>query len=200
MSDIEVLLFDLGGVLLALNDPAETFGVSTDEEAFLHHWISSQAVRDFERGAIDPQTFAQRIVDEADLPYGWQAFLARFDTWPDRLFPGITELLDRIPARYRRALLSNTNEGHWRQAGVADALEHRFDKVFLSYRTGRLKPDPEAFMQVFSAYRCAPERVVFFDDNPANVAAAREIGCQAKLTKGVDELRASLTRLGIPLG
>ena len=197
MPDIKVLLFDLGGVLLRLNDPAETFGLQTGSDEFLEHWIHSPSVREFERGAIDAESFARSIVREAELPYSWQDFLKKFDDWPDELYVGITELLDSIPSQYRRVLLSNTNAIHWHRSGVADALAHRFENVFLSYLTGRLKPDQDAFRMVHVELDCEAGEIVFFDDNPANILAAKEYGLRSVLINGVDELRVSLRQLRI---
>jgi hypothetical protein len=73
MNDIKVLLFDLGGVLLRLNNQSETFGVPMEDDEFLTRWIHSAAVREFERGAIEAESFAKAIVIEADLPYDWRA-------------------------------------------------------------------------------------------------------------------------------
>jgi putative hydrolase of the HAD superfamily len=197
MTDIKVLLFDLGGVLLRLNNQSEIFDLPEDDGAFLARWIRSPAVREFERGAIEAESFAKAIVIEADLRYDWREFLQRFNAWPDKLYPGITDLLDGIPPGYRRVLLSNTNAIHWHRAGIADELAHRFDSVFLSYITGRLKPDLDAFDMVRSELDCVAEQMVFFDDNPANISAAEEFGCRSVLTKGVDELRMSLRQLGV---
>ncbi|MDA0681042.1 MAG: hypothetical protein O3A13_02875 [Proteobacteria bacterium] len=75
MPDIKVLLFDLGGVLLRLNNPQATFGLKTSESEFLDRWLRSPSVRDFERGAIEAETFARSVVGEIDLPYDWREFL-----------------------------------------------------------------------------------------------------------------------------
>jgi putative hydrolase of the HAD superfamily len=197
MKNIKVLLFDLGGVLLQLNSHREVFSLPMDESEFLSRWLRSPAVREFERGAIAAESFAKAIVIEADLPYDWREFLERFHAWPDELYPGITDLLDRIPPNYQRALLSNTNAIHWQHEGIADKLTNRFEYVFLSYVTGRLKPDHEAFQLVQDQLSCQASQIVLFDDNPANVAAAKEFGFQSILTRGADELRMSLIQLGI---
>jgi HAD superfamily hydrolase (TIGR01509 family) len=197
MAKIKVLLFDLGGVLLRLNNPGETFDLHISESEFLERWIHSPAVREFERGAIDAESFAKSIVLEVELPYDWRKFLEKFEALPVQLFPGIAELLDIMPPHYRRVLLSNTNAIHWHRTGVADELAHRFENVYLSYVTGRLKPDTNAFQLVQDELGCEMQQIVFFDDNPANILAAKEIGCRSFLTRGVDELRASLGQLGV---
>ncbi len=197
MPDIKVLLFDLGGVLLRLNSQIETFDLRLDDGEFLSRWIHSPAVREFERGAIEAESFAKSIVVEADLPYDWREFLDRFDSWPDELYPGITDLLDSIPSTFRRALLSNTNAIHWHRDGVADKLAHRLENIFLSYLTGHLKPDRDAFEMVQKELGFDASEIAFFDDNPTNIEAARKLGFQSILTRGEDDLRTSLGKLGI---
>lgn len=194
---IRILLFDLGGVLLRLNSPARTFGLPQSEEDFLQHWIHSESVRRFEQGDIDASTFAASIVNEFRLPYGADEFLRRFEAWPDQLYQGIPELLDSIPKRYSKALLSNTNALHWHRTDVNGTLAHRFDNVFLSYVTGLLKPDAEAFRHAMEICACKPEEIAFFDDNPANVTAAAGLRCHAFVTRGIGELRSTLNALHI---
>ena len=188
-ADVDVLLFDLGGVLLDLNDPAQTFGVEDDVEPFLVRWIRSPAVRDFERGAIDASTFALRVMQEAGLDYSPAEFLARFDAWPGELYEDVPALLDQLSGHYRCALLSNTNAGHWGRAGIESELAHRFERLYLSFETGRLKPDPDSFQQVIDDFGVTPDRVLFFDDNPVNVHAARACGLRAELVRGGADLR-----------
>ncbi len=196
-SRLKVLLFDLGGVLLRLNSTAEVFGLDISEQDFLQLWIHSPAVRQFECGAIDADTIAEKVVTEVGLTYDAAEFLQRFKTWPGEIFPGIPALLDRISPEFSTALLSNTNSIHWLQPGVASALENRLDRIFLSFATGYLKPDAGAYEYARAAFRCARDEIVFFDDNPTNVDAANSLGYEAYLTQGADELGNTLERLGI---
>ncbi len=93
----KVILFDLGGVLLRLNDPIETFGLQIDQNEFKERWLRSPSVRTFESGGMSTEEFARNIVAEAELPYDWQEFLRRFDAWPDRLFDETIDVLNAIP-------------------------------------------------------------------------------------------------------
>ena len=192
---IRALVFDMGGVLVELGEPATVFGLDTGAERFLEHWLMSDTVRDFERDAIDIDTFARSIVTEAALPYDAAEFVRRFMAWPRSAFPGATRMLDSIPGEITRVLLSNTNRYHWHEAGLADALSPHLDRIFLSFETGHLKPDESAFTHVCESIGCAPDQVVFFDDNPLNVRAARAIGIRAIRTRGIDELRNAIAGL-----
>ena len=194
---VRALVFDIGGVLIQLGYPTELFGLAGDTEDFLARWLHSPSVREFERGAIDAETFARRIVTEASLTYDWQEFLERFMAWPGLLFPGIAELLEAIPDRYQRALMSNTNEAHWRDGGLAAQLKERFELRFLSFETGLLKPDVDAFRHLASVLGHSPGEIAFFDDNIANVQSASALGFQARLTRGATGLEAALGELGV---
>jgi putative hydrolase of the HAD superfamily len=193
----KVILFDLGGVLLKLNDPIETFGLQIDKAEFTERWLRSPAVREFERGAIDTETFARRVVSESELPYDWQEFLQRFDAWPDRLFDETIGVLNEIPDHINRALLSNINAQHWGRAEIAGQIADHLDRAFLSYETGLVKPDREAFEMVARTYECRPDEILFFDDSPLNVSAAANYGMQAVLAVGIGDVSAVLRERGV---
>ena len=193
----EVILFDLGGVLLKLNDPIETFGLQIDKAEFAERWLRSPAVREFERGAIDTESFAKRVVSEAELPYDWREFLQRFDAWPDRLFDETIDVLNAIPKHINRALLSNINALHWNRDEIAGQIADHLDQAFLSFKTGLVKPDREAFEMVARTYACQPEDILFFDDSPSNVSAATSYGMQAVLAVGIGDVSAVLRECGV---
>ncbi len=193
----KIILFDVGGVLLKLHDPISTFGLQIDENEFLRTWIMSPSVRAFESGQIDGDEFARRMIVEMKLPIDWQELLNRFNNWPDGFYPKAIELVGRIPSRYTCAILSNTNAAHWQQVDVPGNFGERFDRYFLSYESGLLKPDQESFLQVIASYACRPEEILFFDDNPVNVAAAGNEGIRSVRIQGPEELEAGLTAASI---
>jgi glucose-1-phosphatase len=195
LADISLVVFDLGGVLLRLRDPIANFGIAGAQGEFLERWLMSPSVRDFERGAIDAGVFAERVVAELGLPFTCEAFLERFDAWPEALHPDTPALLDSIPEGVRSALLSNTNAAHWGRSDIAGVLSGRFDWEFLSFRTGLLKPDAEAYRHVIDTCGVNPEEVLFFDDNPRNVQAASRIGISAHSCTCPAEAGAVINRL-----
>lgn len=196
-NQLKVILFDLGGVLLRLNDPIETFGLDISLSEFKDRWLRSPSVREFEGGKIDTEEFARRIVSEAELPYDRQEFIRRFDSWPERLFDETLDVLSAIPSTYSRALLSNINALHWGRDEIAKPLAGHIDKFFLSYETGLVKPDREAFELVTKTYECRPEEIMFFDDSPSNVSAAADYGMQAALAVGIGAVQQTLLQRGV---
>jgi len=63
--------------------------------------------------------------------------------------------------------------------------------------TGKIKPDSEAFEHAASALGCEPASILFLDDLPMNVHAAREAGLKAECVRGPGEAEAILLELGI---
>jgi glucose-1-phosphatase len=198
--DISVLLFDVGGVLIevsGIETMLEWLGNTITAEELWIKWLRSASVRQFETGKIEASEFALAVTREFGLDIEPKRFLESFAGWPRGLYPGAMEMLARIPARYRRALLSNSNALHWprllNDMGLKTAFEHRF----VSHLTGKIKPDGAAFEDVINSFGCAPEQVLFLDDNLLNVEAAAGLGMRAVRVVGPGAAQRVLTDFGI---
>lgn len=188
-----VLLFDLGGVLADLGEPAKAIGLELTEEEFWQTWLNSASVHAFEQGELETPEFLSRIATEfgqADVG----DFERRFQAWQLRLFPGAETALRSLPEDCRVALLSNTNEVHWEQVVGATDVFSIFDRLFLSFETGLYKPVAESFEQVVAHFDCNPGDVLFLDDSLRNVNAASEQGLNAHVARGIHEARAIIAR------
>ena len=188
-----MLLFDLGGVVVELAGlPVWTKWSGHDEEESWTRWLHSPAVRRFESGRSSAARFAAEVVAEFDLPVSAEEFLAEFERWPTGPFPGALDLLAELEDRFRLACLTNTNALHWPRFLHDMGLDRAFHHHFASHELGVLKPDPEIFALVLGQLGCAPERVLFMDDNPLNVAAGRGAGLHSEQVRGLAEARALL--------
>ena len=197
--DIELVLFDMGGVLIELTGVAamgELAGI-TDEQEVWRRWLECRWVRAFERGRCTPEAFAAGVVDDWALPITGDEFLASFRSWVHGPYEGALALLDDVQARVPIGLLSNTNALHWAEHGDALAFLERFDHRFLSFELGLLKPDQELFDRVAELVPVARHRVLFLDDNQINVDAALAAGFRAVRAVGPEEARAALVAAGV---
>lgn len=82
-------------------------------------------------------------------------------------------------------------------------IDRHFDRTFYSYEVGHAKPSPEYFRHILTELGLPAEQVVFVDDAPANVHAARTVGVRAALHRtsdGASGLAAGLGALGVPIG
>ena len=196
---VEVVLFDLGGVLVGIGGIGDLgiFAGETSEDELWRRWLECPWVRRFERGHCDADSFSRGIVDSWSMSIEPEVFLEAFASWPRGLLPGARELVRSISTASRVGCLSNTNvlhaDRHWTEFGIADLFEDRF----LSHEMGLVKPDRAAFEYVIEVLGCPAERILFLDDNQINVEGARAAGLRAERTQGIDEARSILASIGL---
>ena len=189
-----ILLFDLGGVLVDLGDPAGAMQLNMDNESFWKLWLSSPLVHQFETGRLDTSGFVAAFSTTLGIADAVE-FAQRLRAWRLPMFDGVEQYLRSLAEEHALALLSNTNELHWRHVLAQTDVFASFARVFLSYETGNAKPAPAAFRDVIEHFACAPGQIAFLDDNPGNVAAAKATGMRAKQVRGFAELRQAVDEL-----
>ncbi len=197
-SSFDVLLFDLGGVLMDFAGFEELGnlipGFPTRPEV-RDRWIHSSAVQRFERGEITPQRFAEGVIEELEIDLAPPDFLVRFVDWAREPSPEAISLLTRLRHDHRIAALSNANELH------TPLHRRRFGSVietfYFSDEIGAVKPDRAIFEHVIADLNVPPHRIAFFDDTPVNVESAREAGFVAHAVDGFAALGSRLDRLGL---
>jgi putative hydrolase of the HAD superfamily len=198
MASIDVVLFDLGGVLIdfgGLEAMRELAGVDSDDEVW-RRWLACRWVRAFERGHCSPEEFAAGVVADWDLPIEGPAYLAEFSGWLGGPLPGAVELVDEVRRVAQVGCLSNTNTVHWVHWERWPFARH-FEHQFLSFELGLVKPDRELFEHVAAQLSMPPGRVLFLDDNLVNVEGARSVGFLGDHVRGPAEARAALVARGV---
>ena len=193
---IKVVLFDLGGVLIQLGGMKDmaAFAREEEEDELWRRWLSCPWVRRFETGQCDAESFAQGMVDTWSMTIAPAEFLAAFKSWPRGFYPGAREMVQAIETSQHIACFSNTNELHadrnLHEFGISDL----FASHYYSHEMGVLKPDREAFEFVVDGLGCAPDEILFLDDNLINVDGAKAAGLLAEHARGPDEAKAILIK------
>lgn len=198
----KVILCDLGGVVIDI-----------DEELILRAWAEhsdldrdevlrgapDEVARDFERGTVSEADYITHVRrrfrlrgTDARIIEGLNALLLGAN---DDVVALLRELRDHGVPLFA---LTNTNVSHHREWRVrfADAVEP-FERIHLSYEIGAVKPDAEAFRRVLDDHDLAAPQVVFIDDTPGHVRAARDLGLLGIVFTDVDALRSELRDLGL---
>jgi len=197
-TEFEVLLFDLGGVLMdfaGFEELSRLLPGSPHRSEVRDRWIRSKSVQLFERGEITPRHFTDGVIEEFQLDLTPKGFLTNFVDWARGPYPGAIPLLKSLRNHYRIAALSNSNELH--TPLHRRRFEHAIDSFFFSDEIGHVKPEREIFDFVIRDLAVSPRRIAFFDDTPVNVDAAREAGFEAHRVDGLAALEAQLHSLGI---
>jgi putative hydrolase of the HAD superfamily len=199
MATIDLVLFDLGGVLIELGGVTvmrDLAGLDDDEEVW-RRWLSCRWVRAFERGDCSSEDFAAGVVEDWALATSPADFLESFAAWPRGPFAGASELVSAVQAVVPVGCLSNTNALHWERHRSLLAFVDRFDHRFLSFELGLLKPDRDLFERIAQLVPVPPDRVLFLDDNAINVEGAIAAGFRAVRTRGIEEARDALVAAGV---
>ena len=197
---IDVLLFDLGGVLVdfsGVEDLMPLLPVAAPAEDVKARWVACSISNAFGTGQLSAADFARRFTERWAIPMEPDAFLREWRTWTRGWLPGATELLDGLRPRYRLAALSNCNEVHWDVlCGKLGLLDH-VDLAISSHQVGTRKPDPAIYRHALATLGVPADRVLFFDDASGNVEAAQALGMRGHVTAGPDAIRLALIADGL---
>ena len=194
-SAIEVLVFDLFGVLISFDDDLVTARLArhcadpTDAFERLHKLTARHDVITGERTL--PQVHRE-LVDTYGLTLPYPEFeAARLEPYHQPI-AGMAELVEALLRHYRLVLLSNVDRDYWRVVrGMQPELQH-FEFLLVSCDLGRVKPDQKVFRHVCQLTGTDPPQCFFVDDTAKNVEAARALGFHGHVFRSVPELRAVL--------
>ena len=183
---IRNLVFDFGGVIVDLDfdravEAFRSIGLPRAEH-MLDKYKQRGIFLDVETGVLTAEGFLHglsklcgRKIGFDEAQQAWLAFLLPPD--PRRL-----ETLERLRKGHRLFLLSNTNPFimDWarspRFSPGGKPLDDYFDKLYLSYEMGVVKPDRDIFLKMMLDAELDPAFTLFVDDGRANVEAAAALG------------------------
>ena len=201
-SSVDVLLFDLGRVVLDISFDqvmAKWAGHAGCEPADLaRRFVVNDSFKHHEIGRIDDAAFFAGLRQSLGIGLTDAQFLEGWNAIFTGEMPGIAPLLAGAAQRLPLFAFSNTNPAHvahFSQA-YADVLSH-FREIFLSSSIGLRKPDAEAYDHVVKAIGVPASRIMFFDDSAANIEGARARGLCAIHVTSTDDVARALTALEV---
>lgn len=197
-NNFDVLLFDLGGVLIdfaGFDEMTRLLPGAPDRIEIRNRWIESETVQRFERGNITPLQFALGIIRELKIDLSPDDFIAAFVDWVRGPYAGARALLGRLQSTHRVACLSNSNELH--TPLHRQSIDPLMESYYFSNEIGHVKPHREIFDHVIFELNTPPGRIAFFDDTEVNVEAGKKAGLDAYLVDGFDALLEQLQILGL---
>ncbi|WP_326570733.1 HAD family phosphatase [Actinacidiphila glaucinigra] len=122
---------------------------------------------------------------------------ADVDSW-SAVDPPMVALVEELASQgCRIGLLSNIPEELAAHYEARHAWLRHFQVRALSCRTGQAKPDPAAYHWCRDALREDPARILFVDDRPENIHAARAAGMRGHLFTTPARFRRHLLRAAL---
>jgi len=101
---------------------------------------------------------------------------------------------------YRTAICSNNFPERIRGLGRRFDFLKDFDVKVFSYEVGVTKPDPRIFEELVRRSGCAPEEIVYSDDDETKLTSATRLGIQAFVYENFPQFRRKLVDLGVAIG
>jgi len=196
---IEVVLFDLGGVIVPFRQDGFFASFIRGEEAG-RAWVNCPIVKSYETGQCSRAEFAERVIDFFALDISAEIFLDAFLDWPQDIFQNADKIVADIDPSIRVGCLSNTSEIHWQHQKAAAKLRKTFEIHLLSFELGLSKPEPEIYLAAADTVNCPPQAILFFDDSQKNVDGAIAAGYDAHRVDGPEPARQILHEKGLLSG
>lgn len=184
---IHNLIFDLGCVIVDLDRQKCIEALERIGAGEIAHYVDEckqiDMFLDLELGKIDVAEFCREIrkrapgckASDEEISRAWGELLTGIPV--ERL-----QMIERLHRKYNIYLLSNSNPVHWDKSvdnffpKAGHEPEYYFDKMFISYKMGMVKPDPRIFETLIRETGIIPEETLFIDDSTANCRAAEEFG------------------------
>ena len=197
-NNISTLIFDLGGVIVDLDlakciQNFKELGLENIEQ-YLSNFGQKDFFMQFEKGQIGIPAFRNEIrklagteLSDVQIDKAWCSFLTQIPV--EKL-----HLLSELKKKYRLLLLSNTNPLHIETAVAAEfsktgkTMQDFFDKCYLSYEMGMVKPDVEIFKALLADAQVKAEECLFLDDGKKNIDTAAALGIQTYWVKPNENL------------
>lgn len=202
MFPFDVILFDVGGVLLTNGwDHRERTAVlaqfKLDYDTFeARHAAPYDA---WERGAISRDEYLDAAVFYEPRNFTRDEFFAAICAQSQPLPDGALGILRKISASNKCMVgaLNNEarepNEYRFERFGLRSHFQFAFSSCYLGLR----KPEPAIYRRVLEILGVRAERILFIDDREANVAGARAAGMRAVRFEGAAALQPALEDMGV---
>ncbi|MCB0404359.1 MAG: HAD family phosphatase [Bdellovibrionales bacterium] len=196
---VRAIILDLGNVVLEVSHAKMAAAFSALDPGKIHpvdgmeNWPEFDA---FERGAMDEDQFTQFLSRHWGVPLTRKSFREAWNAVFVGPVPGIEAVLEYAGKSVPTFALSNTSPVHIEYASAAYPFLSNFEKIFTSYELRCRKPEKVIYERTRDAVGLPAEEMIFVDDRPENVSAAKTVGFQAFCcTNNASELQRLLKTL-----
>lgn len=202
MFPFDVILFDVGGVLLTNGwDHRERAAVLDQFHLDRAEFEARHATQNdaWERDAIPVKEYLEATVFYVPRSFSQDVFLDAICAQSQLLEEGALGILGELATsdRCMVGVLNNearaTNDYRFEQFGIRKHLQVAFSSCYVGLR----KPGKAIYRRALDILGKPPERVLFIDDREENTVGAEAVGMKAIQFQGAAALRRELGNLGV---
>ena len=198
---IDTVIFDIGNVLLDF-DYMKHFRSLFDEETA--QTIADNSIRKLEvwlemdRGVLSYDEAVELVIRgaphlEKEVRLGVEQLYHRVETYPYAV-DWVKSLKEK---GYRVYILSNYGEKPFAASRARMPFLPLVDGRLISYEVKEVKPNPAIYRALCDRFHIDPNRAVFIDDSPLNIAGAKAFGLHTILFTDYADAVAQLKSYGV---
>jgi glucose-1-phosphatase len=202
MIEIKGIIFDLGKVVFDLSEDLIIKNWEASSNKQLIDFRSDLRFIDlshrFEKADISAVQLRKGVLEILEIDLSDMVFDNGWCSLYLEPYLGINKLLARLKHNYKIVALTNTNIIHakvWKEK-YKDIL-NCFESVFSSHEIKSRKPEKKSFEIVIKYLGLEPRKILFLDDNPNNIDAAKELGIKTILVNSQLQMFNDLKKMGI---
>ena len=208
MQKVKAFIFDIGGVVVKYTDKpvqgilSSLLNISHEkfDEEFtkIRKLLSLDEISEDEAWEIFLESIDREFeVEQIKKTYREQTI--EYLTINNLIDHKVLDLIDSLKVKgYKIGALANTtciNTDIYTKLGI---YKH-FDSMILSNEVKMKKPDPKIFALALQKLNLSPQQVIFIDDLPHQVEAARNLGINSILYTSYENLISEINNLNIIL-
>lgn len=199
-TDIKILFFDIGGVLLtngwgheSRKLAAKQFDLDYDEINTLHNYIFNV----YEIGKISLDEYLDTVIFNKPREFTREDF-REFMFSQSKELPGLLAWLKAWKKNCDFRIISINNEGKELNSYRVKKfkLHECFDAFVSSCDVGIRKPDPNIFRLALGIAQARPEQCYYFDDRIFQVGTAAQMGIHAFHHTSFEQTKTILEEIG----
>lgn len=192
-----LIVFDIGNVLLRFSFKRAARNFDRVEpgagEKLIGDLWETRLGSAFERGKISGRAVYARLKRKHGLAMRYAQFRDAFNDIFTPVRPHL-RLLRELSRRYPTAILSNTNAVHWKYMFERYPAMRAARWPHGSHLAGAVKPSSRIFFSLAKRTKVPLRDMIFIDDRPEHVAAARRLGMRAIHYRGRGSVRKPLLK------
>ena len=203
---IEAVIFDYGKVLSNSEDPEaqrRLIGLTglAKPDFERHYWAHRHA---YDMGTLNGRTYWEKVAGDAGLSFTPEQIDDLIETdvvmWTSLNEEMLAWVIALQEAGIRTAILSNMGEDVLAYMRQEFGWLAHFQHHTWSCELGICKPDPAIYLHTCEKLAVEPQKALFLDDKPENIASAAAVGLNAILFENIDKLRVDLAASGLQDG
>ncbi len=199
MRKIKIVLFDLGNVLAYIDFHKfwSSLGFLHSEEIVLFTDEYASWTRQFETGFISTSEYLTGLQSVFGRRFTIEQLEQAFANIIQEPVDGMMDIVQCVSRECRTALVSNTNEIHYKVSLDKIEVLGILHKHYLSYKMRVMKPAHGFYDAIIQDQKRDPSEMLFIDDITENVNAAKSAGMQTVKFEKPAQLEDILKTLGI---